>query len=377
MNREELKTVTDVEQNEVEAKADRKKQGLMIFPRIVCVLLALILWIYVINITSTDAEKTINLIQIKIEGAEALKAATGFSIYDQSEAKVSITVRGKRQDIQEISENGFYAFVDVSGITTGGKHTLPVKVSIPETVSLVSTSPSSIDLFTDSNITKSVPVTVGLSSYSISDNYSFGEIRPTVNSVLITGPATVLDRIVTAKAEVNLSSAWVTSGFVHNAELSFLDKNGDTVDKGFISSDRTNIDVAVSVIMKAELKLSVSYENGFDRSKVTDYTVDPTVLTVYGPPEKVSSLQKISVLTVGELTPAENTVQVSSLTLPPDVYFLNAPEEIRVRLIFAPVTTEPETTPLSPETLPEPEETLSPAHEVTAAESSVTDKKSI
>ena len=84
-----------------------RNEKLMLIPRIVCVFIALVFWIYVVNVTSVDSEKTFTKIPIKVEGAETLSASTGFSIYDLSESKVSVTVSGKRQDLLDISEAGF------------------------------------------------------------------------------------------------------------------------------------------------------------------------------------------------------------------------------------------------------------------------------
>jgi|GEM_PF-3024799 YbbR domain-containing protein len=347
-----------------------RKDRLMLLPRLICLFFALVFWIYVVNVTSTNSEKTFTQIPIKVEGAEALGSGSGFAIYDQSESKVSVTVSGKRQDLLDISESGFYAYIDVSGITEGGKHTIPVKLSIPETVSLVSSSPSSIVIYADENTSKTVPVKVEMSSYSMSDKYAFDEIRPAINTVTVSGPAALLSRIAAARAELNLDSAWVTSGFVHNSPLSFVDSAGLPVDSGYISCDVSSVDVAVSVTLSNDVRLTYTLETGFDQARIASVRIEPSVLKVSGAPEKVSQLSKLNVITVGESTPALTVITADGIAalLPDGVEPLGFEGEIKVYVELLPETTSapPETS--SPEVTTSAEESSSP--DVTGGETS-------
>ena len=351
--------------------ASGKKRGkngfcgkIMLFPRLFCLLIAFILWIYVVNISTDDYEKTFTMIDIKVEGTDELTSMSDISIYDQSEGMVSITVSGTRQDISGIETSDFIAYIDVSGIREAGRVDVPVKVSVPETVSLVSFSPSSITVYTDVKITKEVPVSVDISSYSMASNYEFGAAVPKTGSVSVTGPAAVVGRIAEASAKVDLNSQWVTSSFVHNAGLVFLDASGAEVSSKFVTSDVTQIDIEVSVIMTAELRLTYTLDTGTDASDIQSVRISPQTLKVAGDPQTVSSMTRLSVVTVGKESPSEITVDVSSLTLPSGLEFRDAPEKITVYVVPAPVVTEPVTEPpASTEQPPEettPEETDAP-----------------
>ena len=338
-----------------------RKDRLMLLPRLICLFFALVFWIYVVNVTSTNSEKTFTQIPIKVEGAEALGSGSGFAIYDQSESKVSVTVSGKRQDLLDISESGFYAYIDVSGITEGGTHTIPVKLSIPETVSLVSASPSSIVIYADENTSKTVPVKVEMSSYSMSDRYAFDEIRPAINSVTVSGPAALLSRIAAARAELNLDSAWVTSGFVHNSPLSFVGSAGLPVDSAYISSNISSVDVAVSVTLSNDVRLTYTLETGLDQARIASVKIEPSVLKVSGAPEKVSQLSKLNVITVGESTPALTVITADGIAalLPDGVEPLGFEGEIKVWVELLPETTSGPAETSSPEVTTSPDVTTS------------------
>lgn len=346
-----------------------RNENLMLIPRIVCVFIALVFWIYVVNVTSVDSEKTFTKIPIKVEGAETLSASTGFSIYDLSESKVSVTVSGKRQDLLDISEAGFYAYIDVSGLTAGGKHTLPVKLSVPETVSLVSVSPSSIVIYTDENTVKTVPVRVDISAYSMSDRYAFGEIRPSINSVEVSGPATLLSRIEAARADLDLGSAWVSSGFVHNSPITFVDASGLPVDSGYVSCSVASVDVAVTVTMSSEIRLTYGFETGFGQSSVASVTISPSTVTVSGPPEKVSQMGRLSVLSISSTTPAETILDADALAalLPDGVSLVGFDGSVRITVELIPETAPPETTSEPPVTTAPPDDTTEPPEDTADA----------
>ena len=59
--------------------------------RIFCFLLALGIWIYVVNVKTQEYEKTFSLIDISVEGVEELLERNNMSVVNLEESKVNIT----------------------------------------------------------------------------------------------------------------------------------------------------------------------------------------------------------------------------------------------------------------------------------------------
>ena len=346
---------------EEQAETKPEKKSLMLAARIICVMLAVFIWLYVVNITSDNYEKTFTLIPIRLEGEESLASSGSMSVYDQSETVVSVTVSGKRSDVSLLDSSDFKAWIDVSGITESGRHNLPVKLSLPDNVSAISHTPSEVSILADARTDKTVPVKVRLSSYSITENLIVSEMISSVENVKITGPAATLRKIEAVEAEVDLSSAFITSSFLHNAKLIPVDADGKEVSSEYISIDVHSADVSVKVLMSAKIPLSVSFLSSVDPN---EYTVEitPSSLTVLGDVFAVSELSVISVATVGPDSPSEIVVNPSSVTLPAGISFADGTGDITVSLTYHPASTDTG----AEETSSSPEETSVPPEETSS-----------
>ena len=88
-------------------------------PRIVCVLIAVILWLYVMSNESPDYERTFSGVNVGIENTALLMSQSDLSVMSGMASYVDITVTGKRGDVVSYSLDDISASVDVSGVTEG------------------------------------------------------------------------------------------------------------------------------------------------------------------------------------------------------------------------------------------------------------------
>ena len=198
------------------------------FSRILCLIVAFAIWIYVVNVTTQDYEKTFNLIDISVEGWEELLDDTNLSVVNLEESKISVTVKGLRSDISKLTPSDFNAYIDISDLTEGGKHSLEVSVDLPSTVSLVSKYPESVTISIDENIQREIEVEIDVTEYSMDTIYEMGVPECDVTSVMVTGPSEVLDRVKSAKAYINLGT--VMTSTVIRTEIVLVDKVGNSID---------------------------------------------------------------------------------------------------------------------------------------------------
>lgn len=345
---------------EVRSEGGRRGRSPMILARILSVAVAVFIWIYVVNISSDNYEKTFTLIPIRIEGEQALAASSQMSVYDQSETVVSVTVSGKRSDINALDSSDFKAWIDVSNLDEGGRHSLPVKLSLPDRVSAISHSPSEVSILADAKVSKTVPVQVKLLSYSINDNLSISGTTPSLDKISVTGPAATLERIAAVEAEVDLSSGWITSSFLHNARLQPVDDTGAQVNSEYISLSHDSVDVSVRVVMTARIPVDVSFLSSVDPSEY-EVSLSASYVEVSGDVFAVSELKVVTIATIGASTPAEFTVSASSLVLPLGVTAVPGTADITVKVkqIPKPETTTEETTAETPVETTAPDVTTS------------------
>ncbi len=298
------------------------------FSRIICFFFALGIWVYVVNITTQDFEKTFSLIDIDVEGWEELQDSTNMSVVNLEESKVSITVKGLRSDISKLTANDFAAYIDVSRLQNSGKHRLEVAVNLPSTVSLVSKYPESVTISVDENAEREFDIDIDITEYSIDLIYEMGKPTSDITSVNVKGPLSVLDRVKSAKAFINLGTVMTSS--VIRTEIVLIDKAGNSIDTTFLSMDSTSVTVVVPVTMEKTINLACEYLPGVDSSRYSSVNISPSTIRVKGDPKVLNEIDRIVVLALDGAGNTAVSVNFSTLLLPGGVEVINAPLSIQV-----------------------------------------------
>lgn len=316
------------------------------FSRILCFVFALGIWIYVVNITTQDFEKTFNLIDIDIDGWEELEDRTNMSVVNLEESKVSITVKGLRSDIAKLSENDFSAYIDVSKLTEIGKHSLEVSVNLPKTVSLVSRYPETVVISVDENVEREIDVEINVTEYSMDTIYEMGEPSSDISSVTVKGPSDVVERIKAAKAYINLGT--VMTSTVIRTEVVLVDKAGNPIDSTYLSIDNKSVTVTVPVTMEKNISLLCTYLPGVSASSYASIYVSTDKVKVKGDPKVLNELDYVNIYALdGKSVSTE--IKFESILFPSGVEILNPPQIISIIAEIAEVTTIPEDTTVNTE----------------------------
>jgi len=307
------------------------KKPLMLGMRIVCVILAIIIWVFVVNVTSDEYEKSY-IVSIKVEGTSALNEK-GMSLFDLSQTQVTVTVKGNRADLISMGDDQFRAYVDVSNLADAGKHTVDIDVRIPDGVSLVSTKPEKIDVYSDETQTKEFRVDVILENYSITKDYEIESKVAEIGSTSVTGPASVLKGIDHINAVANLGSMVVKSDFSSMAKLVPVNEKEEVVQDTFLTF-ADNMMVNVTVNRYLSIPLSYSFADGFDSSKIEKVNLSRQSLDIIASSAVAESLTSLNILTITQKTEQKTTVSVSDIILPKNAVLTDKTETIEVTLIY-------------------------------------------
>lgn len=181
-----------------EKKNSRKKLDLG--ARLVCLLIALIIWIYMVNFHDADSMETLTL-KIDVVGVDALSAHDDMMVYGMDKKTVNIVVKGTNRDLKEFSDSEYKASIDVSKIITTGEHKLEVVVKTPDnsTITLVSADPALVSLMADHRFAKAIPVETVI--VGVHEQMSY-KATASIDEIKVEGPRSILDRISIAVIEV-------------------------------------------------------------------------------------------------------------------------------------------------------------------------------
>ena len=261
--------------------ASNRKRKLDILPRLLCLLAALIIWIYMVNVNDTDISSTM-MLKVEIRGLEELSENENLLVYGIDRTEVMITVKGSNRDLVKYGEGDYSAVVDVSSINGAGKHSLPITVSTPSgsSITLASSEIQKITLYTDYSSTKTVPLQI-IDTDVFSGVYTHS-VESDADSLEITGPKSMIDKVALAQFRIPDAEYYSSKSFTGFSVL-FCDKNGDYIafEENTVKYSTTDMTVKVKVSTKMSIDIRV---NAIDSEKGIVASTSIEKVTVIGDP---------------------------------------------------------------------------------------------
>lgn len=280
-----------------------------------CLIFAVSVWLYVMSNNDTGFEKELAGVTVNIEGAAVL-GADNMSVLNGYDQTVKVTLAGKRAEVGSLTADDLYMYVDVSQIKDAGQYTLQVMLDLPKNSSLVSIEPSHISLDVDVNAVKQVDVDIKLqcihdASYTISKH-------PNYDSVIISGPASVLDTVKYAAASFDIGK--IDKSLTLVGELALYDNYGVKISNPYVTCSQSNVSVLVKVTTTKTVPLQIQFANGISQPYRSVLT--PSSITLIGDPILLDNIDELVVYTVKEGEIAVNSplmINVREFNLPEGV----------------------------------------------------------
>ena len=182
--------------------------GRNLLPKLLAVLVALILWVFVMNEQNPPVEGTF---QVSLTN----RNLSGKLVVMEAPETVRVKVRGLRNAIAGAAGRNFQAYVDLKGLAPG-QYNLPVLVQLPPGYELVEVVPDKVDIILEAVQSRQFPVEPRLTG-PIVGQMTLGKVEITPKVVTITGPQSILDSIGKVLAPVEIRDR--TPAFVLEAKL--------------------------------------------------------------------------------------------------------------------------------------------------------------
>lgn len=303
--------------NSAHKKDKNGRRAPKFIPQLLCVAVAVIIWLYVMSNDSPDYERTFSGVPVSIENTALLSSSNGLTVLSGAGNLADITITGKKSDLISYSLEDIVASVDVGRITEAGRHQLSVSVTTPSGAILKSVSPTSVEIYVDQIATKTVPVQVNIVSIQYDQSISLGVPTPDVSAVTISGPASVID--AAKYAVVNLELGTVTTSVSARGELRLLTEDGAVIDNSFVVLSQSSVGVSIPVYIEREIPITVGTKYGFFNEENATIRVVPGSIMVRADPKLLSGVESLEVATIDEKQITSSETQIVTITLPAGV----------------------------------------------------------
>ena len=284
-------------------------RALMIF----CVIVAIVIWASVKINYSDEVTRTLSDVKINItasvdEGAEL----TAF--IDETELYCEVTVKGKSYDINSYSLSKDEIIVEATGayVDSAGYRVLNLSAKTADggmsDIEITKISPSSISVYYDRKTTDTFNVEAKLSndlSSLVEGEYAVGQPVPSMNTVDVTGPATILNRLskVYFTAQIKEDNLPLTASKNLPAKIAFDLENEEEakylICEG-VNNESNPATVTVPVYVTKEVETAVKFVNqpAIFSEKVEAVAISPKTVKISYNPQDGENFDKLYVATI-------------------------------------------------------------------------------
>ena len=224
------------------------KKNRKVFNIILAIVLAVGVWLYVINVENPTGTVPIRDIPVSLVGEDSL-AERGLMVTDQSRDSVNLKLSGRRKTLMKLNRKNLTLELDVSTITSEGEHTISCRASFPNNIGTDNVSVSDwedlrVTVTVEKQETKEIPVR-GEFIGTEAENCLAGAVSTDPETITLTGPAEALDGVSYALATIGGKE--VSDTITETASVVLMGPGSKPASRKNITLDQETVDVTVPV----------------------------------------------------------------------------------------------------------------------------------
>jgi YbbR domain-containing protein len=253
-----------------------KSLGGNIFSLLLAIILAIAVWMNAVSTEDPDETRILSApLPVEVIGLKEGLVAQGYE-----SVTVQVTFRAPHSVWDQLVPENIHAELDLTG-KSEGKYSVPIRIRTKVSPVLVeSVEPAKVDILIDRLASRSMAVHVQLAG-NLAPGFQAGTPVVSPESVAVSGPESVVDRIAQIVATVDVAGA--RSAMDQSVELIPLDTEGTVVAGVTIDPASVSISVPVQQLggyrdLVVKVPLLGSVKSGY---RLTGLTINPQVVTLY------------------------------------------------------------------------------------------------
>lgn len=307
-------------------KMNRKLINKDLTIRILSVMLALLMWLYVITEQNPEITKDIT-VPIRLINTVFLEKNNMVLFDDSNNYKLNLKIKGKKNALDKVNETTVDAYADLEGHNLKGENFLKINIGgIPEGVDIISKSAESLKVMLESKVSiqKSVHLNImGNPSHGMAAMTS--SIAP--NEVVITGAESQVNKIKSVRVDVDIAS--VNTEVRRILPVRVLDDSDKDIQN--ITIEPGNVEVAIPIenTKRVSLEIDLSGQPAAEYL-VNNISIQPEEILITG---KQQALEGINSIKTEKIDITEGTADISrevKLEIPPGIEIVNANEKVNI-----------------------------------------------
>lgn len=233
--------------------------------KLIALIVGVIAWVLLINIYNPVYTDTFENIPITVVNADIVESQN--KTYSLDKISVDVAVTSSRKDVEKLKAEDITVIADINNVTLADSIMLTVNIDKLKDKSVSIVGGNFVHITFDDLISQEFIITPDVTlGGSLSDTFTVGDVRLTQDSVSISGPSNLINKIGVVKASVLVDTPEDYNGVV---DLTIYDKNGDLINSDSISyTDKIGVIATLHSFKEVPLNIDVVEVN-----PIEDYSV--------------------------------------------------------------------------------------------------------
>ena len=269
-----------------------KSQKNNMWMKILSVVIAVLIWLFVANTNDPVVTKRFYSIPVKVMNEDALtKRGYAYEILDGEE--VNITVKGKSSIVRSMGISDFQAIADFSKLSK--VDAVPIDVTAKkysDQLDITLGTTNTMKIKKDEVVTISVPVNVTAKG-DPAEGYAVGRVTSTPNLIKVSGPENLLSSAKEIRATVSVD------GISHDVTATdkpvLYDEEGKKIISNQIEFDTASIGIYIELWKTKTVDVKLSYTGEPAKNyHLVSFDYEPKQITIAAPDDMLESLDSIT-----------------------------------------------------------------------------------
>ena len=303
--------------------------------RLISFIVAVLIWLYINIVINPSIEVTVRDLPIQFVGTEKLND-NGLGIVTESATTITLKIKGNRKTMGKNNMDTIIAKADVSNVYNTGTVSVPVEVVIPfEKSGISNQSVYAVDISVEKIKSKTLNLEINTEG-SLADGYMAGPIDINPSSVTISGPESVIGKIVKAGVTLDYGNADVDIDAEVPIRLYGADGKEFSIMDAIltrINRDNTGCKVHCAVVKLKEVDIRPIFDDDelIKRDQII-YSINPSEVQIYGETALTAKISSISTEIISTEKLRENKKVKVKLNIPEGVKVLQDIGEVEITL---------------------------------------------
>ncbi|MDO4552750.1 MAG: CdaR family protein [Bacillota bacterium] len=300
---------------------------------ILAIVIALVLWVYVISGINPTTTDTIRNVPVQLVNVDSL-TARGLAISGDAEYTVDVVIEGKRADILNVTSDVITAEADVFGYSIGENY-VTVMVTVPSAVSLVEVRSTRVVVNIEELVAQTKPIEI-LYTGDIPEGYEPGALVLSPAEIEVSGARSIVESVTSLQVVVPAENLSVDGSTVRS-QVDPVNYGGIYVDNVRLSS--SYVEIYSELLRLKEVEVNVVLEGQLEET-LTPVVSGATSVMIKGPRAVVDELETVDSAPVS-LEDLESGAEVAlTLELPEGVELANGAAAPSVTISIEEIRTE-------------------------------------